>query len=190
MLRRRRDRTPKIDLTALEPKWRRPVEEALAARQRFDALVNRLPGGPNRQRLEELRGRLDQGVVACWETATTAQAAAAALDTVEPERVTARMKDVRRQMATASAGSAEADRLQEEVDALSTQLASISRVWDGLDEMAERLRLIELRLDGAVARAAELVLAPTAGQLLGQVEEDLTGAVDELEALRQAVAAL
>ena len=166
------------------------MEEALAARQRFEALVARLPGGPTRQRLEELRGRLDQGVVACWETATTAQAAAAALNTVEPDRVTARMKDVRRQLAAVPEGSSEADRLRAEVDALSTQLASISRVWDGLDEMGERLRLIELRLDGAVARAAELVLAPAGGPLLGQVEADLTGAVEELEALRQAVAAL
>ena len=190
MLRRRKSRTPRIDLTTLEPKWRRPVEEALAARQRFEGLVERLPGGPTRQRLEELRGRLDQGVVACWETATTAQAAAAALDTVEPDRVTARMKDLRYQLSAVPDDSAEAGRLRAELDALSTQLASISRVWDGLDEMGERLRLIELRLDGAVARAAELVLAPASGALLGQVEADLTGAVDELEALRQAVASL
>lgn len=185
---RRRSRTPKIDLTALSPKWRAPVEAALDARLRFDTLVNRLPGGPTRQRLEELAPRLDAGVVACWETATSAQAAEGALDTLEPDRITDRMKDARRRLSAAGDGP-EGERLRAEIESLSAQLGSVSRVWDGLDDAAERLRLLELRLDGAVARAAELLLSPTASAVEG-VESDLTGAVDELEALRQAVASL
>lgn len=188
--RRRARRLPTYDPTVLEPRWRRPVEEVLAARARFDALVERLPPGPTRERLESLSPRLDAGVGACWEIATTAQAAAGALDTLEPDRITARMKEARRRMTTAPEGSPERDRLQGEVDSLSLQLQSVSRLWDGLDDAAERLRLLELRLNGAVARAAELLLAPAGGTALASVEGDLTSAVDELEALRQAVGAL
>lgn len=188
--RRRARRLPTYDLTSLEPRWRRPVEDAIAARKRFDALVERLPAGPTRERMEALSPRLDAGLGACWEIATSAQAAAGALDTLEPDRITDRMKDVRRRMASAPEGSPERDRLQAEVDSLSLQLQSVSRLWDGLDDASERLRLLELRLDGAVARAAELLLAPADGTALAAVEGDLTSAVDELEALRQAVGSL
>jgi hypothetical protein len=189
MFRRRRAarRAPTYDPTTLEPKWRGPVEEVLAARSRFDALVQRLPDGATKERLEGLCPRLDAGVAACWEIATTAQAAAGALDTLEPDRITSRMKDARRRLVNAPEGSPERDRLQAEIDSLSLQLQSVSRLWDGLDDAAERLRLLELRLDGAVARAAELLLAPHA---IESVEGDLSSAVDELEALRQAVDAL
>jgi hypothetical protein len=187
---RRRARQPAIDLTVLDPKWRRPVEEAMASRAKFDGLVGRLPKGPTRDRLETLRPRLDEGVVACWETATNAQAAAAALEVLEPDRVTARMKDLRRRLSELPEGAIEADRLQTELDALSTQLASVSRLWDSLDDVSERLRLLEVRLDSAVAQAAELVLAPPSGDAFSRVEADLTSAVEELEAVRPAVAAL
>jgi hypothetical protein len=190
MLRRRRPKTPRVDLSTLEPRWRRPVAEALEARDRFEALTSRLRGGPTRERLEALRGRLDAGVVACWEIASTAQAAATSLDALEPDAVTARMKDARRRLSVAPAGSPEAERVRAELDLLSAQMASVSRIWDGIDAAADRLRLLELRLDGAVARAAELLLTPASDTLVAGVEDDLTAAVDELEALRQAVASL
>jgi hypothetical protein len=190
MLRRRRTPARKIDVSTLETRWRRPVEEALEARERFDALVARLPKGPTRDRLDGLRPRLDAGLVACWEIASAAQAAAGALDVVESDRVTARMKEVRRRMTAVPDDSDEAGRLRSELEVLSAQLQSVSRVWDGLDDAAERLRLLELRLDGAVARAAELILSPTSADLLRTVEDDVGSAVDELEALRQAIVAV
>ena len=159
----------------------------MASRARFDTLVQRMPKGPSRDRLEALRIRLDAGVTACWEIATTAEAAARALDVVDPDRITAQMKDARRRLTSVAEGSPEAEKLHAEIDALSTQLRSVGRIWDGLDEASERLRLLELRLDGAVARAAELLLNPATAD---SVEQDLSHAVDELEALRQAVVAL
>jgi hypothetical protein len=187
---RRRTKSPTIDLRALDPRWRRPVEQALEARSRFDALVERLKPGPTRRRLEELRPRLDAGAVASWEIATAAQAAVGAVATLEPDRITDRMKQARRRLADVPDDSADADDVRAEIDALATQLASIARLWDGIDDAAKRLDRIELRLDAAVARAAELLLSPASHDVLTQVEGDLAGAVDELESLRQAIASL
>ena len=181
--RRRRDEEPEpvdpVDLAALDPRWRGWVEEAIASRARFRELVARVGDGPLRERLTALADRVDEAVLSAWTTAGQSQAAERTLDTLRPEQVAAELKDARRRGAPES-----------EVAALAANHASVNRLLNSLDAAAERLRLLDLQLDGAVARAAELVLRPAAVAELGDVDRELGEAVAGLDAFRAGLDAM
>jgi hypothetical protein len=181
--RRRRDPEPAaaaaasdfVDLTPLQPRWRRPVEEAVAARTRFRALAQQADGGPIADRLETLAESIDAGVLASYRTASRAQAADAALAELGPDRVNDALKNARRRGNDA------------EIELLMAQHASVNRLLNSVDDAEDQLRMLDLRLDAAVARAAELVLRPT--DVAGAGVE-LDALVSELDALRQAMDSL
>lgn len=170
----------------LEPPWRTAVDDAVASQARFRALVEQSPPGPVRERLSGLDERLDGGVAAAHQIALSAQAAARTLDAMGLERVQGRLKDARRRLAQAHAAGAVADArsLEAEVSVLAEQHTALNQLANGLDESAERLRLLDLRLQATVARAAQIVLRPDAATQLGTVEDELEAVTDELVALR------
>ena len=186
MVFRRRSSTPPdplagIDPAAVPPAYRPPVADALRARAQFGSLVGGLRDGPLQDRLRELGARVDAGVLAVWRTASQAaeiDRVAAALD---PERVTAELKQARR----IGAGD-------DVVAALQDRFASTQRLLNSRDELRDRLPVLEARLGTAVARAAELALTSPASAAtdIAALEADLDAVVVELGALGAATTEL
>ena len=186
MVFRRRPSPPPDPLAAVDPAalpapYRVSVVDARRARSQFAELVAGLTDGPLRARLGELGSRVDAGVLAIWRTASQAAAIDRVAATLDPERVTAELKQARRSGAD-----------QAMVDALQARFASTQRLLNARDELRDQLPVLEARLATAVARAAELTLvAPSMldGELAG-----LRGVVDalvlELDALCSATAEL
>ena len=191
VLRRRRARDPLagIDIRQLQPPWRAAVEEALAARTRFGQVAGTAIQGPVRDRLDTLCARVDAGVVASWDIASRAQQSESVLATLGPEDVTAQLKAAKRRLDTC-ADDAERARVQAEVDALASQHAAVHSLWDTVADARDRLRLLEVRLGAAVARAATVVVAASGSAELDAAQSELASVVDELEALRGALDSL
>jgi hypothetical protein len=192
VLRRRKERTPSArptDLAALHGRWRNPVERAFAARDRFHAMVASAPAGPLRERLDELSEQVDASTLSAWEMARRAQATSDTLSQLDPADVGGRLKEARRRLAEARAAGAGADALaplEADVALLAEQFGSLNRLLNGLDTTADGLAQLELRLEAAVARAAELTLAPAGTDDAAALDE----VVAELRALRSAFAEL
>lgn len=150
------------------------VADALTARRRYADLLNGLRPGPVRDRLAELAPRLDAGVAAIWETVQRAGETERILAALDPERVTDEFKQARRSGAP-----------PEVVAAHEARFGSVQRLMNALDDTDERLRLLEVRLGGAVARAAEVAMASGAGA--DELDAELAAVVDELGALGSAL---
>jgi ABC-type phosphate transport system auxiliary subunit len=74
--------------------------------------------------------------------------------------------------------------LDTEVQVLTEQHASLNQLANAVADAAERLRLLDLRVDAAVARAATIALQPDAVEELGGVDRELAVVVEELDALQ------
>ena len=88
----------------------------------------------------------------------------ASTSTLDPDRVTAELKQARRSGAT-----------DDVVAALQERFASTQRLLNVRDELRDRLPVLEARLGTAVARAAEIVLTSpaSAGAEIAGLEADL-----------------
>jgi hypothetical protein len=167
-----------VDPQALPPAYRAPVVEARRTRTQFVELVARLDDGPLRTRLDELGRRVDAGVLAIWRTASQAAAIESVAATLDPERVTAELKQARRSGAD-----------QAVIDALQARFASTQRLLNARDELGDKLPVLQARLGTAVARAAELtILSPAVvdGELV-RLEGEVDALVVELDALSSAM---
>jgi hypothetical protein len=184
MFRRNRDKEthPAPAFDTLAPRWRRPVDQAIRARDRFAVIARGTAEGPTRERLETLAARLDAGVEAATEIARRADATERTVDALDPGEVGDRLKSARRRVAQSSEADPSRSRLQADVDALAEQFASLNRLQNRLDEASDQLDALELRMETAVARAAELALAP--GEF---VDPGIGTVVDELTALQAAM---
>ena len=156
------------------------MEEALAARARFTEMLRSMPAGPLRERVAEIGARVDAGVLALWDTAQRGSQGAKMLATLDPEGVTARFKEAKRRNPDGGP----------EVEALAAQHDAVNRLWDGVDDARERLRLLDLRLDAAVARVAALAMAARTPGDLDPADAELRAVVDELSALSGAIGEL
>jgi len=194
MFRRRRDRerpSPVVDVAGLAPAWRRAVEDAMDARRRFAEMTARVPTGPLRQRLDGMAEQLDAAVLRCWDTATRAQAAEEVARTLDPDEATAELKAARRRLERLG-DHERADRsaMEAEVEALSLRHGAVQRALNAVDEASDRLRMLNVRLDAAVAHALELVLAPAASDQADRVDAELRDVVGQLDSLRSALGEL
>lgn len=194
MLRRRR-RSPaqRNDSTApgaLDARWQALVDEVVASRARLHALVAGCRDGPLRDRLSTLASRVDASVAAATSIAVRAQAAARAVETMDVDAVLAKVKDARRRLAERDERDPSRVALETEVQLLVDQHASLSQLANAVDDAADRLRLLDLRLDAAVARAAQMVLRPDALVALGDVDRELASVADDLNALEAGLAAV
>lgn len=170
--------TVTVDPTAVGPRWAAHVHEALAARARWQDVLQGVRPGPVRDRLAELAGRVDDGVTAVWETAQRADAAERIAATLDIERITAEHKRALRDPAADPAM----------VAALAARFSSAQRVLNAVDDADDRLRLLDARLGAAVARAAEVAL--TAGEGGASLQGELDEVIGELGALRDSLASL
>lgn len=163
-----------IDPFALQDPWRTFVRSAQQARRKFDEAVRNARSGPLRDRLTEIGSRLDDAVKECWRVARQGQILSDAriqLDTREAERELAAL-DPNNPANTKTA------------EALQAQIASARRVESTIVDARDRLRLLDARMDEAVARAIELSVR--GGDVeLGGLGHDVEGLVGDMEALRQ-----
>jgi hypothetical protein len=147
------------------------VSDTLAARQRYRELVDGLRPGPVRDRLTALGAQLDAGVLTVWDTVQRADEVERILATLDPERVTEEYKRAKRSGAD-----------PELLAATEARFGSVQRLLNVLDDTDEKLRLLDARLGGVVARAAEVALAAGAGA--DELDAELGAVVSDLGALR------
>jgi hypothetical protein len=176
-----------VDPFSLREPWRHAVQEALKAQSRFRQAAADVAPGPLQDRLRSIGAQLERGVSEAGLVARRGQ----------------RLEDVRRQIDTgavlaelqrveANAGEswAAGSSLERTAQSLQAQLATAERIDGVLNETRDTLRLLDARLDEAVARSLELsVDADHPGDLgaLGGVTTDVEDVLEEMEALRLAL---
>jgi hypothetical protein len=163
-----------IDPFALQDPWRSFVRNAQQARRKFDEAVRNARGGPLRDRLTAIGTRLDDAVNECWRVAKQGQTLSDArrqLDTTDAERELAALDP------NAPSGAKTAEALQ-------AQIASAKRIEATIVDARDRLRLLDARMDEAVARAIELSVRGGEADI-GGLGDDVEGLVGDMEALRQ-----
>jgi hypothetical protein len=178
----RRRRGERIDPFAVGDPWRRSVRDALQAQARYRQAVGSLSPGPLRERLAEIGQRIDQGVQECWRIARQGHSLDKALRQLDAATAGKELAEVERQ-----AEEERTEHLERTAEALRAQLRSIGRMSQVATDARNRLRLLDARLDEAVARAIELSVGASDATQLGGLGTDVDSLVLEMEALRQAL---
>lgn len=173
------ERKPKsvVNVGELRDPWRSFVADAIDARDRYGRALQTAQTGPLRDRLTEIGGRLDTGVEESWRIARRGMALEAALRQLDDARI------VRRRLDEARAAGADEQLLH----SMQAQLDSTERIGRVAAEARDRLRLLDARLDEAVARAVELALNAENSGSVGGLGSDVDAVVGDMESLRQAL---
>lgn len=163
----------RIDPFALREPWRFFVRDALNVRQRFTEALAGADPGPLRARLHEIETDLDQAVGVTWEVARRGQ----------------QLTDARRRIDIAAL-----DRTLESTPAddprhtaAAAQKASHGRLRSREERTREQLEILDARLDETIVRAGELATRTGGSLELDELAGQITGMVDELDALRLAL---
>lgn len=188
---RRRPRRERIDPFTIHDPWRRFVQEALQARSRFDATVDRTPRGPLHDRLREIADRVDAGVGETWRIARRGDRLVAARRQIDVAGLDRRLAELgpaaTGEGTTVPAGEA-ADPAGAVGRALQSQRDAVTRMDAVIDRTESELRVLDARLDEAVARAIELTArAGTDASAVAGLGADIDALVTEMEALRLAL---
>ena len=174
----RHPRGERIDPFTLDDPWRKFVQAALQSQARYARAASSTAPGPLRDRLAEIGSRLDDGVQECWRIAKHGQALMEALGQLD-------VAEVRRELAEVE--GADGPSATRTAEALRAQLASAERMGAVAEDARDRLRLLDARLDEAVARAIELSVGAGDDAQLTGLGSDVDSLVAEMEALRQAL---
>lgn len=176
----RAPRRERIDPFTLHEPWRRFVQEALQAHNRFDEVVARTRAGPLRDNLSEVASRIQAVVEECWQVARRG-------DTLQRARSDIDLAAIDSQLAAIGpADGADASTLRV-IESLQAQRATAERLDRVIAEAGAELRMLDARLDEAVVRTIELSAQANADASLGSLSTDVEGLVTEMEALRQAM---
>jgi hypothetical protein len=173
---RRRD--PGIDPFTVGEPWRRLVQKALRAQARYRDTVAALPPGPMHDRLVDIRAQVDAAVAESWRVARRGNDLRGVLDGMAIART-------REELATIAATD-EDPSVVERADSLRSRAATYDRIAAATTDAEEHLRLLVARLEEASARSTELSIT-TSDSGLAALDTDVSGVVDELEALRLAL---
>ena len=175
----RRRTGPRVDARRLRQPWRGFVEDAQAAKRRFDTTCGRALPGPIRDHLLDLGRRLADGVTECWRIAAQGDALEGAWNDLDVPSTKQELATVRQEPASPTR-----DRTEQ---ALLSQLQSADRIQKVAFDARDRLRVLNAQLDEAVARAVELSVKTTDVSALDPLSQDVDSLVGELESLRQAL---
>ncbi|MGH9246482.1 MAG: hypothetical protein ACRD29_19660, partial [Acidimicrobiales bacterium] len=176
-------RTERISPSALNPPWRQFVDDALQARSGFHGALQGARSGPLRERLSDIAARVDTGVEECWRIAQRGHELTEArrrIDTSQAER----------ELGELPKGGAASPALRQTIEALEAQLASARRMDDVIVDARDQLRLLNARLDEAVARAVELSVRAGDTADLSGLGDTIDNLVHDMEALRQGLDAV
>jgi hypothetical protein len=181
-------RAARIDPFAVKEPWRRPVQDALSARNRFTAALEDVRPGPLLERLEDLARRVSDGVEEVWRAANQGQQLAEARRRVPTTTTEARLAQTEADLVALGDDVLQADArdaLERTGDALRAQLESARRLDKTIDDARARLRLQNARLDESVARAVELTVHAGSDEQFAGVAGEIELVVTDLEALRR-----
>ncbi|MEZ5226875.1 MAG: hypothetical protein R2710_09400 [Acidimicrobiales bacterium] len=172
----------RIDRRTVSGPWQDFVDEALAAKKRFELAVKRTRPGPVHDRLQVLGARIERFVDHSYRVAQSGQQLSEARQLIDHDRIV-------RELASLQAGAVppEGSARAQAVAALQSQLATARRLDDTIGSTRAQLLLLDARLDELVTRSIELSVTGGDAESLGSVERDLQDVVDELEAVRLAV---
>lgn len=166
----------RIDPFAVGEPWRHFVRDAVTARNRFDEALRSARPGPLRDRLTDVRRSVEAGVQEVWSVAQQAQTVSEARKRLDAPALRRRLE------------SLEANGNDPAADAVRSQLESAARLDAVIADTTTRLETLEARLTEAVASAIEVsALAGRDDDLIG-LGSTVDQVVDELEALRLALA--
>lgn len=177
-------RAERIDPFRLGDPWRRHVQDATQAQRRFQQTVRSTRTGPLREALDDLAGRIDDGVRTCWRVAQQGNTLDDALTRMD-------MAGIRRELAELAAerGRYQDGQVPESLDqtfrSVDAQRAAGERLASVAKSTDDRLRLLNAQLDESVARAIELSVSAADVADLAPLTEEVNGIVGQLEALRQ-----
>jgi hypothetical protein len=172
-------RPSRIDPMSIADPWRRFVREALDAQRRYRKAVQSASTGPLRDRLVEIGERIDAGVNECWRIARRGDALVEAIGNLDVDNARQELVDAQAE-AKANAG----DSQKATVNALQAQVDSADRLITVAQDAQDKLRLLDARLDEAVARAVELAIQAEDVGELGGLGGDVDDLVSEMESLR------
>ncbi len=178
-------RRERIDRKAVSGPWQAFVDEALAAQRRFQAAVERTRQGPLRDRMASFGERIDEFVRHSYDVARSGQALTEARAGIEVEAIT---RDLHRVTGGHNIEEVPEGTSRSAAIALLAQLQSAQRLDETIATTYDRLVLLDARLDEIVTRSIELSVTGNDLGSLGSVESELIDVVDEMEAVRQAVA--
>ncbi|MEE8601686.1 hypothetical protein [Euzebya tangerina] len=177
----RRGRAEQIDPRSLRSPWRDYVHETQIAQARYRRVVEQAQEGPLTDRLEQIGERIGDGVRQAWGIAKRGQALEDGLHQLEVNQA---QRELKRTLEEVQRHPTPSNR--QRLESLQSQVATAQRLQRVTTDASERLRLLDARLDEAVARAVELSLSGDTGQLSG-LGSDVDSLVGEMEALRQAL---
>jgi hypothetical protein len=173
----------RIDPFAVNEPWRRPVQDAIQARNRFAAAIGPARSGPVRDRLTEFAARIDHGVEETWRIAREGQSITEARRRIDRRAAEAELDRLRSSGGALAPDSPAASTAA----ALESQLASAERLDRTVEDTRARLALLNARLDEAVARASELVVVADKSADLVGLGAQIDDVVNDMEALRLAL---
>ncbi len=179
-------RTPqaqRIDAFTLSEPWRRYVQDALDAHQRFRDAVRGARPGPTQDRLRQIDDRVETGVREVWRIACRGDDLVDARRRLDPDAIRREIATTQADGAAPSAGSTAERTMQ----SLQAQLATLERLDRVIADADSQLKLLNARLDEAAARTIELAVQASDVSDLGGLGDDVDQMVDEMEALRQAI---
>lgn len=127
--------------------------------------------------------RVDDGVSAMWQLVQQGAVAEKALAVSDPDDAADRLKAARRALADAG----DDPELARRVETLTAAHASAQRIWNVVEDLDDRLALVDVRLGALVATAAELATGASSADGLDRAERELDQAVAELSATRDAL---
>ena len=172
----RRAAGERIDPMSISDPWRGFVRDALDAQRRYRKAVSAANPGPLRDKLVDIGQRIDAGVGECWRIARRADSLVDAIGNLD-------VAGARKDLEAAKQGAK--NKTQEgTVESLQARVDTANRLIDVAQGAEDKIKLLNARLDEAVARAVELsIKAEDVGELggLGGQVDDL---VSELESLR------
>jgi len=178
----RRPRGERMDAFTLSVPWRKSVMDAQGAKRRFDEAVRQADPGPLRERLAEIRARIDEGVKECWRIAQRGHLMQKGLRALDIEATQRELVDVEQEIRRN-----DDPRLKQAREAIRAQLHSAQRMIDAVRDAELQLRLLDARLDEAVTRAIELSLRSAGDADVRGLGSDVERLVSDMEALRAAL---
>ncbi|HEU5302376.1 MAG TPA: hypothetical protein VFW06_09105 [Acidimicrobiia bacterium] len=175
-------RGTRVDPMSIADPWRGFVREALDAQRRYRKAVSSANAGPLRDRLVEIGERIDAGVGEVWRVARRGDALVDAIANLDAPSAHRELEEAKRTAEATPGPSADAT-----VAALQSQVDSADRLTAVATDAKDRLRLLDARLDEAVARAVELSIQAEDVAQLGGLGGDVEALVGEMESLRVAL---
>jgi hypothetical protein len=165
-----------IDPFGVGEPWRQHVQGALKARRRFQDALGSARSGPAKERLAEIGGRLDDGVEECWQIARRGNEIDNAVQRLNLPSARSDLTLLQGRPSDASTAAT--------IASLQSQIDSGERLKAKSADVAQRLRLLEVRLSELAARASEVAVGASDQEAYGNDVEDV---ISQLEGMRLAL---